>query len=475
MATATTGFGLLLSTFVKTQVAAIFAAAILTMLSAIQFSGFLTPVASLSGSARVMGQAFPSTYFQQISIGAFTKALGVADLTIFWAGSPGRRLPAGHPGAPQDPGGLSMREHLTNIYRLGLKELFSLRRDAALVFLIVYAFTYAIYAPARQASTEVRNAAVAMVDEDGSSLSRRIRDALLPPRFQPPAPLTVQEIDAGMDTGRYTFVIDIHQTSRPTWCGVGDRDSAQRGRHRHDPGWMGASYIQSIIAQELTAFLGGPATVAPPRWPRHPGSAIRISTLPPSWPVQLINSITLIAMFLAGAALIREREHGTIEHLLVMPLTPTEIMAKIWANGLVIVWPRPCHCGWWCRHGWAWPSLAPWRCLWRRGHLPVCDRLAQHLSCYPGTLHAPVALLAFPVFIIMNLLSGGNTPLDSTAFTDGHAGLTVDAFCEFRPGHPVPRGGIRHGVAGVRRDRSHRCGVLRRRPAARKALTAVQM
>jgi ribosome-dependent ATPase len=79
---ATTGFGLLLSTFVKTQVAAIFAAGILTTLPAMQFSGFLTPISSLSGSARVMGQVFPSTYFQQISLGAFTKALGFADLTI---------------------------------------------------------------------------------------------------------------------------------------------------------------------------------------------------------------------------------------------------------------------------------------------------------------------------------------------------------------------------------------------------------
>jgi ribosome-dependent ATPase len=78
---ATTGFGLLLSTFVKTQVAAIFAAGILTTLPAMQFSGFLTPISSLSGSARVMGQVFPSTYFQQISLGAFTKALGFADLT----------------------------------------------------------------------------------------------------------------------------------------------------------------------------------------------------------------------------------------------------------------------------------------------------------------------------------------------------------------------------------------------------------
>ena len=79
---ATTGFGLLLSTFVKTQVTAIFAAGILTSLPAMQFSGFLTPISSLSGSARVMGQVFPSTYFQQISIGAFTKALGFADLTM---------------------------------------------------------------------------------------------------------------------------------------------------------------------------------------------------------------------------------------------------------------------------------------------------------------------------------------------------------------------------------------------------------
>jgi ribosome-dependent ATPase len=80
--TATTSFGLLLSAFMKTQVAAIFGAAILTTLPAIQFSGFLTPVSSLSGSARIMGLAFPSTYFQHISLGAFTKALGFGALAI---------------------------------------------------------------------------------------------------------------------------------------------------------------------------------------------------------------------------------------------------------------------------------------------------------------------------------------------------------------------------------------------------------
>ena len=158
-----------------------------------------------------------------------------------------------------------MHERLANIYRLGIKELFSLRHDAVMMFLIVYAFTYAIYAPAKQASTEVRNAAVAIVDEDGSPLSRRIHDALLPPRFLPPVPLTVQEIDAGMDTGRYTFVIDIppdFQTDvvrgrRPAiQLNVDATAMTQAG--------TGAVYIQNIIAQELMAFLGGPATAAVP-------------------------------------------------------------------------------------------------------------------------------------------------------------------------------------------------------------------
>ncbi len=79
---ATTGFGLLMSSFVKTQVAAIFGTAVLTMLPVIQFSGLFTPVSSLSGGARVMGLLFPSTYFQRISIGTFTKNLEFQDLIL---------------------------------------------------------------------------------------------------------------------------------------------------------------------------------------------------------------------------------------------------------------------------------------------------------------------------------------------------------------------------------------------------------
>jgi len=71
--TASTSFGLLISVFVRTQIAAIFAAGIITNLPATQFSGWLTPVSSLGLSGRLFGRAFPATYFQQISLGAFTK------------------------------------------------------------------------------------------------------------------------------------------------------------------------------------------------------------------------------------------------------------------------------------------------------------------------------------------------------------------------------------------------------------------
>jgi ribosome-dependent ATPase len=77
---ASTGFGLLISVFAATQTAAIFAAAIITILPAVQFSGMFVPVSSLTGVAWFAGKAFPSTYFQAVSIGTFTKALGLATL-----------------------------------------------------------------------------------------------------------------------------------------------------------------------------------------------------------------------------------------------------------------------------------------------------------------------------------------------------------------------------------------------------------
>ena len=77
-----TAFGLLISNFVKTQIAAIFATAIVTTVPAIEYSGFITPVSSLSTDAQVIGGAFASTYFLHLGLGTFTKALGLPGVTF---------------------------------------------------------------------------------------------------------------------------------------------------------------------------------------------------------------------------------------------------------------------------------------------------------------------------------------------------------------------------------------------------------
>ena len=80
--TTTTGYGMLISAFTSTQIAALFGTAILTVLPASQFAGISTPVSSLSGMAQIMGRGFPMTYFVPISVGTFTKGLGFLDLVM---------------------------------------------------------------------------------------------------------------------------------------------------------------------------------------------------------------------------------------------------------------------------------------------------------------------------------------------------------------------------------------------------------
>ena len=82
---ATTGYGMFVSSFTQTQIAALFGTAILTVLPATQFSGMMTPVSSLTGFAALMGKAFPMTYFLRVSVGTFTKGLGFRDLYMYIA------------------------------------------------------------------------------------------------------------------------------------------------------------------------------------------------------------------------------------------------------------------------------------------------------------------------------------------------------------------------------------------------------
>lgn len=230
---------------------------------------------------------------------------------------------------------------LTNIYRLGVKELWSLIRDPMLLVLIVYAFTLAIYTAATAAPETLHKVPIAIVDEDDSTLSRRIVSAFLPPHFLPAAVITLPEMDPGMDSGIYTFTINIPPDFQADVI-AGRRPAIQLNvdATRMTQAFTGSGSIQQIIMAEVVEFVQGyrgtPAQLVTvePRMRFNP-------TLAPSWMTSVMeinNVITLLSVILTGAALIREREHGTIEHLLVMPVTPAEIMlSKVWSMALVVL------------------------------------------------------------------------------------------------------------------------------------------
>ncbi|SUD37295.1 ABC transporter permease [Ectopseudomonas mendocina] len=232
-------------------------------------------------------------------------------------------------------------ERLANILHLGIKELRSLQHDLALVLLILWAFSMGIYSAATSMPESLHNAAIAVVDEDQSQLSERLIQAFQEPYFRTPERIDLSEMDRGMDSGRYTFTLNIPPNfQRDVLAGRSPAIQLNVDATQVSMAFTGAGYIQNIGASEVAEFvrryrgeLQQPAELA-----------LRIQfnpNLTRAWfgsVMEVINQITMLSIILTGAALIREREHGTVEHLLVMPVTPLEIMlAKVWSMGLVVL------------------------------------------------------------------------------------------------------------------------------------------
>ena len=234
-----------------------------------------------------------------------------------------------------------IRHHLDNIYRLGVKELWSLWRDPMMLFLIIYTFTLAIYVAGTAMPENLHNAAIAIVDEDASALSTRITSAFYPPQFNPPQRIALNEVDAVMDSGRYTFVLVIPPNfQRDVLAGKAPKLQLNIDATRMSQSFTGNGHIQQIVLGEVNEFVQRHRT--PARLPVELVMRARFNpSLTPMWfgsLMEVVNNVTLLSVILAGAALIREREHGTIEHLLVMPVTPLEIMlAKVWSMALVVL------------------------------------------------------------------------------------------------------------------------------------------
>jgi ABC-2 type transport system permease protein len=307
---------------------------------------------------------------------------------------------------------------LANIFWLGTKELRSFLNDFVLMGLVIYAFSLAIIAQAQSSSQEVHNASIAIVDEDHSELSRRIAHAFLPPYFQTPQPIAERDIVPLMNSGRYTFVIDIPPNFQRDVLGrrrpaiqldVDATAMVQAG--------LGADYAQQIITTEISDFLtrAEGSAVAPLNLVVRIAFNPNVTTAWFTSVMGIINSITMLAIILAGAAVVREREHGTMDHLLVMPLTPFEIaMSKIWANGLVIVVAVGLSLRF-VVHGLLGVPIAGSIPLFLIG-AAVYLFFATAIGIFLGTIARSMpqlGLLYLLVFLPMNMLSGSNTPLES--------------------------------------------------------------
>ncbi len=229
----------------------------------------------------------------------------------------------------------------SHIFHLGIKELRSLVRDPMMVVLILYAFTFAIYTAATAIPETLNKAPIAIVDEDHSPLSMRIADAFYPPHFEVPRLISTAQMDQRMDAGLDTFALDIPPDfQRDVLAGRRPAIQLNVDATRMTQAFTGSSYVQTIVTEEVNDFVRryrGVETLPVSLALRARFNPI----LSKSWfgaVMEIINNVTMLSIVLSGAALIREREHGTVEHLLVMPVTPLEIMvSKIWAMSLVVL------------------------------------------------------------------------------------------------------------------------------------------
>jgi len=230
---------------------------------------------------------------------------------------------------------------LANIFWLAGKELKSVLGDPVMVVLILWSFIIAVVLEASGAGDTVYNAAIAIVDEDNSALTRAIADALDPPWFQQPVMIGADLIAPEMDAGRIMFVLafppgfeaDVIAGLAPTAQLEVDATAVSQAQ-------LGTDYIANILMSETRAFLTGN--------PDAPDPALRLELRrafnPNGNPVwfksvsSLLNQLSLLTIALTGAAMLREREQGTIEHLMVMPLTPLQIaLSKVLANVVVVL------------------------------------------------------------------------------------------------------------------------------------------
>lgn len=309
-------------------------------------------------------------------------------------------------------------QKLINIYRLGVKELWGLARDPVMLILIVYCFTASIYTAATAVPDSLNLASIAVVDEDDSPLSRQIISAFYPPLFNPPARISLREMDPGMDEDKYTFVLNIPPNfQRDVLKGEAPDVQLNVDATRMSQAFTGNGYIQQIIMDEVNEFVQRYRSreVLPVNLELHTSFNPNLTQSWFSSVTEIINMVTTLAIILTGAALMREREHGTIEHLLAMPVTPFEIMtSKVWSMGLVVLIATACSLVLIVQGALHVPIAGSiWLFLCGAAlHLFVTTSMGIFLATVARSM-AQFGMLLMLILLPLQMLSGGSTPRES--------------------------------------------------------------
>ncbi len=311
-----------------------------------------------------------------------------------------------------------MPQSLMNVLWLSFKEIRSLLSDWFMLGLVIFSFTFSIVSMAQNTAQEVHNASIGIADEDRSQLSRIIANSFLPPYFKPAQLVSAKDIDTLLDHAKYTFILDIPPRFQ---------SDLQAGRHptlqvnidatAAMQAGIGAGYVQQIVQSAMHRSLAHTDNVSPDAVTLTIHLAFNPNATP-GWfmsIIGIINNITMLAILLSGAAVIREREHGTMDHLLTLPLSPVQIAsAKVLANGFVILVATAVSLYAVVRGLLAVPiagSIPLFLCgvaLYLFYALAVGLFLATLVQSMPQ-----FGLLFMLVFLPMQMLSGGNTPLES--------------------------------------------------------------
>ncbi|WP_417665952.1 ABC transporter permease [Pseudidiomarina sp.] len=304
---------------------------------------------------------------------------------------------------------------IRQILYLGIKELRAIWRDPILLLIIVMAFSVSVYTAASAMPETLHKTPIGVIDDDQSQLSQRIIQAFTAPYFLPPDAVSSDVADRLMDEGRYTFIVHIPSGfQRDVLAANTPEIQVLVDATRMTQAFTGSGYVQAIIQSELNSFAQVTVEI-----PIQLSLRARFNPeLKASWFSainEVISHITMLSIILTGAALLREREHGTVEHLLVMPITPFEIMAaKVWSMALIVIIAA---------------SLSLVVVVQSALHIPIAGSLGLFIAGMAIHLFATTSLgiflasfarsmpqfglLLILVILPMEILSGGMTPRES--------------------------------------------------------------